>query len=113
MTPPRAVAVPREACRFGITVGRRHARRAVDRATVRRVLREAARHAAEDLSAAAGARAVDTVLRLKAPLPAAQQMSRVQVKRALRAEADALLAELLRHLRREGAPAQRGSRSRA
>jgi ribonuclease P protein component len=105
-TAARASAAPPQRCRFGLTVGRRHARRAVDRATVRRVLREAARHAAAGLAQAAGERSVDTVLRLKAPLPAAGQMSRAQVKRALRAEADALLAELLRHLRAD-APAPR------
>lgn len=83
--------------RFGFTVGRRHARRAVDRALVKRVLREAARHAAPALVAAAPA-ATDVVLRLKAPLPAT--LSRARFKRELRAEADALLARLRSHLAR-------------
>jgi ribonuclease P protein component len=84
--------------RFGFTVGRRHARRAVDRVLVKRVLREAARHAAPALAAAAPA-ATDVLLRLRAPLPAAH--SRAQLKRELRAEADALLARFLSHLARE------------
>jgi RNase P protein component len=77
--------------RFGFAVGRRFARRAVDRALVKRVLREAARQAAPALAAAAPA-ATDVLLRLKAPLPA--EMGRAELKRALRAEADALLAGL-------------------
>jgi ribonuclease P protein component len=86
--------------RFGFTASRRHARRAVDRNTAKRVLREAARRHLEDLDAAAAARSVDIVLRLKAAVPDAAQLSRSAWKAALRAEADALLAQLVRRLRR-------------
>jgi RNase P protein component len=91
---PRQVAV-----RFGVTVGKRNARRAVDRARVKRVLREAARLASAALDRAAGARRVAVVLRLRAPLPAAERGSLPALKRQLRAEADALLEQLARHLR--------------
>ncbi|MFN3565328.1 MAG: ribonuclease P protein component [Burkholderiaceae bacterium] len=84
--------------RFGLTVGKRNARRAVDRTTVKRILREACRHARAELEAAAAARAVDVVLRLKSPLPQRDALSLAQLKRALRAEADALLADLTRRL---------------
>jgi ribonuclease P protein component len=80
--------------RFGLTVGKRNARRAVDRATVKRILREACRHALGELEAAATGRAVDVVLRLKSPLPGRDALPRAELKRALRAEADALLADL-------------------
>jgi RNase P protein component len=93
--------------RFGITVGKRNARRAVERSLVKRVLREAARQAASALDLAAGSRRVDVVIRLKAPLPLADELPRSQLKRVLRAEADALLAQLAAFLRRDagGAPA--------
>jgi RNase P protein component len=80
--------------RFGVTVGKRNARRAVERALVKRVLREAARHAAPALETAAGAHCVDVVLRLKQPCPAKAALARPLFKRQLRAEADALLAQL-------------------
>jgi RNase P protein component len=103
--PAAAGAGPR--VRFGITVGKRNARRAVDRARVKRVLREAARHAAAILDQAAGVRGVAVLLRLKAPLPPAGELAPPLLKRALRAEADALLAQLALHLQRSanGAPA--------
>lgn len=85
--------------RFGFTVGRRQARRAVQRTLVKRVLREAARHGASALRALAQDRRVDVVLRLREPLPTASDMSLAQLKRALRSEADALIAQLVRHLR--------------
>lgn len=84
--------------RFGITVGKRNARRAVDRTLVKRVLREAARHAAPALDAAAGSDRVDVVLRLKAPLPPPRELPRPQLARLVRAEADQLLAQLVRAL---------------
>jgi RNase P protein component len=87
--------------RFGITVGKRNARRAVERSLIKRVLRESARNAATELDAAAGARWVDIVLRLKAPCPPAATLPRPQLKRALRSEADALLAQLTAALRRD------------
>lgn len=92
------------AVRFGFTVGRRHARRAVDRSAVKRVLREAARHAAENIERAAAPLRFDVVLRLKAPLPPTDTMTRRAWKRALRNEADQLLAELERRLSAAGAP---------
>ncbi len=85
--------------RVGVTAGKRQARRAVERSLVKRVLREAARHALATLDAAAGERRVDLVLRLKAPVPSADLMSRARFKRELRAEADALLAQLAGALR--------------
>ncbi len=96
-------AVPRS--RFGITVGKRNARLAVDRALIKRVLREAARHAAPALDAAAGDRQVDVVLRLKAPCPSKTTMPRPQLKKLLRQEADELLAQLAVALRRPAAVA--------
>lgn len=86
--------------RFGVTVGRRNARRAVDRALVKRVLREASRHAAAALDAVCATRTVrlDVAFRLQsARLPGAPP-SQLVWRRELRAEADALLARLLRHL---------------
>ena len=85
--------------RFGFTVGRRQARRAVQRVMVKRVLREAARHAAPMLRPLARQRAVDVVMRLRSPLPEASQMGLAELKRALRGEADSLIAQLARHLR--------------
>ncbi|MCU0765688.1 MAG: ribonuclease P protein component [Burkholderiaceae bacterium] len=85
--------------RFGFTASRRNARRAVDRNAAKRVLREAARRHIFELDAAAGARSVDVVLRLKAPVPARGELARDAWKEALRGEADALLAQLARRLR--------------
>jgi ribonuclease P protein component len=85
--------------RFGVTVGKRNARRSVDRALVKRIVREACRHRAaafEDCAAQGSAR-IDVALRLKAPLvneegaPLAMRAWRRQV----RAEADGLLQEVL------------------
>jgi len=87
------------AVRVGVTAGKRQARRAVERSRVKRVLREAARHALAALDAAAGARRVDLVLRLKAAVPAADLTNRARFKLELRAEADALLAQLAGFLR--------------
>ena len=88
-----------EPVRFGFTVGRRQARRAVQRTLVKRVLREAARNAAGTLRRLAVDRTVDVVLRLRTPLPEARQMSQAQLKRSLRTEADSLIDQLARHLR--------------
>jgi ribonuclease P protein component len=85
--------------RFGFTASRRHARRAVDRNAAKRVLREAARRHMEELDAAADRRSVDIVLRLKAAVPDRAALDRRAWKQALRAEADALLADLARRLR--------------
>jgi RNase P protein component len=99
--------------RFGFTVGRRQARRAVQRTMVKRVLREAARHGAGALRALAQDRQVDIVLRLRSPLPTPTEMSLSQEKSSLRTEADALIGQLARHLgsRHDGAgPGGAGAR---
>jgi ribonuclease P protein component len=76
--------------RFGLTVGKRLARRSVDRVLIKRILREAARHSTPRLVELAPS-GFDVVLRLKAPLPARATTARRQLKRALRDDADALL----------------------
>jgi ribonuclease P protein component len=87
------------AVRFGFTVGKRNARRAVDRALVKRILREASRHAADDLEQRCAARGVklDVAFRLKAPLADAAT-STTQWRRTLRMEADSLLESLARQI---------------
>jgi ribonuclease P protein component len=85
--------------RFGFTVGRRQARRAVQRVMVKRVMREAARSALGTVGELAADRNVDVVLRLRSPLPDPSKMGLADVKRALRAEADSLIEQLVRHLR--------------
>ena len=89
--------------RFGVTAGKRNARRSVDRTLVKRIVREACRHRAaafEDCAAQASAR-IDIALRLKAPLlnehgaPVAMRVWRRQI----RADADSLLDEALTRLR--------------
>ena len=77
--------------RVGITVAKRFAKRAVDRASVKRVLREAARVALPGLPAD---RALHIVLRLNALVPSVSALPRAEFKRALRRDADALLARL-------------------
>jgi ribonuclease P protein component len=85
--------------RFGFTVARRLARRAVDRNTVKRALREAARQHVAMLDVVAANRSVDIVLRLKRPVGEASPMSRATWKAALRGEADWLLRQLAVRLR--------------
>ena len=91
------------AVRFGVTVGKRNARRSVDRTLVKRIVREACRRRAaafEDCAAQASAR-IDIALRLKASLvnehgaPVAMRVWRRQI----RADADSLLEEVLTLLR--------------
>ena len=85
--------------RFGVTVGKRNARRSVDRALVKRVVREACRHRAEAFEdcAARSLVQIDIALRLKSPLvdkrgaPLAMRAWRRQV----RADADSLLQDVL------------------
>jgi ribonuclease P protein component len=93
---------PQPAVRFGVTVGKRNAHRAVDRAVVKRTLREAGRHAAPALECACARQGLrlDVAFRLKAARDraAAGQPSLIAWRRALRAEADALLDRLGRHL---------------
>jgi ribonuclease P protein component len=87
--------------RFGVTIGRRCARRAVDRSLAKRVVREAARHAAHRLEARCRERTLqlDVGFRLKAPrVSATAPLSVTAWRRALRAEAEQLLAELERRL---------------
>ncbi len=92
----------RGSVRFGVTVGKRNARRSVDRTLVKRIVREACRHYAgafEDCAAHAAAR-IDIALRLRAPLvdaggaPLAMRVWRRQV----RADADGLLQDALARL---------------
>jgi ribonuclease P protein component len=89
--------------RFGAIVGRRNARRAIDRALVKRILREAGRLAAPTLAphcARLGIR-LDVAFRLKAPRGGGGDQPPASVtrwRRALRSEADALLARLERQL---------------
>ncbi|MGE5161805.1 MAG: ribonuclease P protein component [Betaproteobacteria bacterium] len=89
--------------RFGATVGKRNARRAVDRNLVKRVLREAARRAAPRLEAACAQRGLrlDVSFRLKSSRDRRGEEPRAALtawRRALRDEADALLDRLGRHL---------------
>ncbi len=81
-------------------MGKRNAARSIDRSLIKRILREAARHAAPALDRAAAVQDVqlDVVLRLKAPVPKPAALARTQLKRELRAEADALLARLTESL---------------
>lgn len=94
--PARGAAV-----RFGLTIPKRQAKRAVARNMVKRVLREAARAAAPALCAKASGTQAQVLLRLKAPLPAATAMSWPALKLELRREADALLVQLGERLRTE------------
>jgi RNase P protein component len=96
-------AAPR--LRFGLTVGKKLARRAVDRVLVKRILREAVRHSAPEISPAMNS-GLDVVLRLKAPLPTRESIGRTALKRALRADADTLLRRFRDHVARAAAPAQ-------
>lgn len=90
------------AVRFGATVGKRNARRAIDRAVVKRILREAGRHAAPALELACARRGLrlDVAFRLKSSRDrsAEAQPALPAWRRALRDEADALLDRLGRHL---------------
>jgi len=80
--------------RVGVTVGKRLARRSVQRSLVKRVLREALRHALPALAAAAGARQLDIVLRLKSAFPAPEVLALATFRRALRADAELVLQRL-------------------
>jgi RNase P protein component len=101
-----ASAASRPPSRFGVTVGKRNAARSIDRSLIKRILREAARHAAPALDRAAAVLDVqlDVVLRLKAPVPKPAALARTQLKRELRAEADALLARLTESLAKSVPP---------
>jgi RNase P protein component len=95
--PVAATSVARPRVRFGLTVGKRLARRSVDRVLVKRILREAARHSVPQLAAVARSD-MDIVLRLKAPLPAQDSIPRGQLKRSLREDADVILRRLQERL---------------
>ena len=87
--------------RFGATVARRQAPRAIDRSLVKRTLREAARAARPALADAAARSgiAVDIAFRLKAVRRSEAAAPSVRAwRRILRDEADSLLAQLEKHL---------------
>ncbi len=84
--------------RFGITVARNQAQRAVARNTIKRVLREAARGSAQALHTAAPAVRIDIVLRLKAALPDKGTANWSSIKAQVRREAESLIAQLRREL---------------
>lgn len=100
---PNAALAQGEPVRFGFTVGKRNARRAVERNLVKRVLRESVRHAHPQLADLARLRGLELAvsLRLKAPLtPKGESAPRTELRRALRAESDELLADLARRMDR-------------
>ncbi|MFN7572672.1 MAG: ribonuclease P protein component [Betaproteobacteria bacterium] len=90
-------AAPDAPLRFGWIVPKRYARRAVDRNLVKRILRESARPAAAALDTAAGA-PLDVIVRLRATVPPVAAAARAGLRRAWRADADALFAALTRRL---------------
>ncbi len=99
---------PNPDVRFGITVSRRHARRAVDRALIKRIVREAGRRAwpaLHEVCAERGIR-IDVAFRLKTVRPAPKLETSTESvrtwRRSLRAEADGLLERTVRHLRAPG-----------
>ena len=116
-----AVRVSRDAgsVRFGVTVGRRNARRAVDRALIKRIVREACRQQASAFERDAGAAGLglDIALRLKSALIDARghPLAMTQWRRHLRAEANALLRDVLKQLPARlvvtGIPAEKPERS--
>ncbi|HVE88097.1 MAG TPA: ribonuclease P protein component [Burkholderiaceae bacterium] len=94
--------------RFGVTVGKRNARRSVDRALIKRIVREACRHYAgtfEGCATQASAR-FDIALRLKSPLVDAlgAPLSMRVWRRQVRADANELLQEVLTHVSRRLTP---------
>ncbi|HVG03653.1 MAG TPA: ribonuclease P protein component [Burkholderiaceae bacterium] len=94
--------------RFGVTVGKRNARRSVDRALIKRVVREACRHYAapfEDCATQGSAR-IDIALRLKSSLVDAHgaPLSMRAWRRQVRTDANDLLQAALTHIARRLAP---------
>ena len=90
---------PAGSVRFGVTVGKRNARRSVDRALIKRIVREACRHQAasfEAQAARASAR-IDVAVRLKSPLvdTRGEALAMRAWRRQVRAEADDLLRDTL------------------
>ncbi|MGH6609125.1 MAG: ribonuclease P protein component [Burkholderiaceae bacterium] len=87
--------------RFGITVGKRNAPRAVDRVLIKRIVREACRHQASAFERWAGQASMDAAvtLRLKSPLvDGGQPLAMRQWRRQIRIEADELLQQALSEL---------------
>ena len=99
VAPPASVAGH---VRFGVTVGKRNARRSVDRALIKRIVREACRHHASAFESHAAQRAlrIDVVVRLKSPLTddSGRALAMTQWRRQVRVEADALLSRALAEL---------------
>ena len=97
------VPAERAVARVGLTVSKRMARRSIDRALVKRIVREAFRLSADAIERAAAAAAVrvDISLRLKRPLGAPvdpQRLPLADLRRALRAEVEQLLAAVVTRL---------------
>ncbi|MGZ9076408.1 MAG: ribonuclease P protein component [Burkholderiaceae bacterium] len=90
---------PASSVRFGVTVGKRNARRSVDRALIKRIVREACRHQAAAFEAQAdrASARIDVAVRLKAPLvdKDGEVLAMRAWRRQLRAEADDLLHDVL------------------
>jgi ribonuclease P protein component len=88
--------------RFGVTVGKRNARRSIDRVLVKRIVREACRQRASAFECCAqkAAARIDIALRLRAPLVDArgEPLAMRSWRRQVRAEADALLQDVLTQL---------------
>lgn len=88
--------------RFGVIAGKRYARRAVDRVLIKRILREACRQQAGKFERCVRPAALrfDIVLRLRSSLVNAQggPLAMTQWRRQVRAEADALLQQVLRQM---------------
>jgi ribonuclease P protein component len=101
VTAPELTTVP---LRFGSVVPKRLARRAVDRNLIKRLLREAARQAVPTLDRLQPT-PMDVVFRLRKGLPPVAVLARAELRRALRAEANALLDALGERLRRRAVQA--------
>ncbi len=93
---------PRASVRFGVTVGKRNARRSVDRALIKRIVREACRHQAAffEAQAARASACIDVAVRLKSPLVDmhGEALAMRAWRRQVRAEADDLLRDTLAQL---------------
>jgi ribonuclease P protein component len=96
------IGVGAASVRFGVTVGKRNARRSVDRALVKRIVREACRQRAGafERCATKTAACIDVSLRLRSPLVDAhgEPLAMRSWRRQVRAEADALLQDVLSQL---------------
>lgn len=84
LTTPRTPATPEQAARLGMVIAKRYAALAVTRNAIKRVLREAFRQQRHLLPAC------DLVFRLHSKVG---PITLTQLKRQVRAEADALLAK--------------------